>query len=250
MSIRALTVVMSSLSVLACGGPKSQAAADAAPDGAPDSLATDGPDPRCASHRIVHLDVHPVRAGAAIPDGRIVVTFFQFNDDIAPRPPRFVGYDRPFAGTSTGVDIAVDGVTLPPSIDDYQACARTCLDLANPACDCAAVEPKVALAEVVVARDVDGSGAIESGELIDANIFGVGYLILGASDRTYAAPNVLDFLLRDGIQDCLAPYSILPPPPDSSFDDLGIPAQTATFTLDVCVPGDASCDDLRRPNLS
>ena len=48
----------------------------------------------------------------------------------------------------------------------------------------------------------------------------------------------------DGMQ-----YSILPPANDSIFDRLGI-ATSTTFSLDVCVPGSASCDMLRVPNLN
>lgn len=251
MSPRVLVLASSFVLVVACGGSASNAPADAARDGSPlDATPVDAPGARCATHRIVHFDVHPVVAGAAVPDGRLTVWFYQFDDSLTPRPPRFVAYDRPFAGTSTGVDIALDDITLPPQIEDYKLCSRTCTDLSDPACGCQAAGPKLALAFVGAYVDRDGSGAIESSEIDFNNEIGVGYMQLGAADRAYAPPTVLDFVVPEGIVDCLAPYSILPVPPSEGFNDLGIPSQTATFPLDVCVPGDASCAHLRRPNLS
>ena len=97
--------------------------------------------------------------------------------------------------------------------------------------------------------DRDGSGAIESSEVVDDNEYGVGYIQLGAADRAYAPPTVFDFLAPQGLVDCLAPYSILPPPANESFNDLGIPAADTRFPLDICVPGSASCSQVRRPNL-
>jgi len=250
MSLRVLVLASSFVLVVACGGSASNAPADAARDGSPpDVTPVDAAGARCATHRIIHFDVHPVVAGAAIPDGRLTVWFYQFNDDLMPRPQPFVAYDRPFAGTSTGVDIALDDITLPPRIEDYQLCPRTCKDLSDPACGCQG-GPKLALAFVAAYVDRDGSGAIESSEIDLNNEIGEGYVQLGAADRAYAPPTVLDFVVPKGIVDCLAPYSILPPPPGESFNDLGIPDQTATFPLDVCVPGDASCDQVRRPNLT
>ena len=69
---------------------------------------------------------------------------------------------------------------------------------------------------------------------------------LADSDAAYPPPTFLDPLAPEGIQGCLAPYSLLPPMNGSFFDRLGIPTST-TFPLDVCVPGSASCDMLRVP---
>lgn len=249
MVLRLLALASSFVLVVACGGSSSRAPADTAPaDAAPDA-APDAAGDHCATHRVVHFDVHPVEAGATIPNGRITAWFYQLNDDLKPRPPRRVTYDRPFTGTSTTVDIALDDVMLPQPLGDYQACERSCDDLANPACGCTAAGPRFALASVAVYVDRDGSGAIESAEVIDDNEYGVGYIQLGAADKAYAPPNLFDFIAPQGLVDCLAPYSILPPPTGESFNDLGIPAADARFPLDVCVPGAASCSQVRRPNL-
>ena len=97
--------------------------------------------------------------------------------------------------------------------------------------------------------DADHSGAIEPAELSRDNRYGIGVMALGDSDAAYPPPTFLDPLAPEGIQGCLAPYSILPPASNSIFDRLGVPTST-TFSLDVCVPGSASCDMLRVPNLN
>jgi hypothetical protein len=237
-------------SLAACGESRSTAqrpdASDTPLDAAPDANRP----ANCAAGRVIHLDVHPVVPGAAIPNGHLVVVFYQFNDDIQPPPPNVIGYDRPFLGTSTGYDLPLEEIVMPAPLDDYQLCSRTCKDLADAACDCPVTEAKLALANVFVVRDEDGSGAIERSEITNENIFGIGYLQLGAADRAYPPPSTLDFLVPSGVQACLAPYSILPPPGGSGFNDLGTPAATATFSLDVCVPSDPSCRLLHRANLS
>jgi hypothetical protein len=245
MVLRLLVVASSFVVMVSCGGGSgSRVAVDAAPA---DTTAVDAPGERCATHRVVHFDVHPVVAGATIPDGRITAWFYQLNDDLKPRPPRLVTYDRPFTGTSTTVDISLDDVMLPQPLENYQLCERACDAL--PACGCTSAGPRLALAAVAVYVDRDGSGAIESSEVVDDNEYGVGYVQLGAADRAYAPPTVFDSLAPQGLVDCLAPYSILPPPANESFNDLGIPAEDARFPLDICVPGDASCSQVRRPNL-
>jgi hypothetical protein len=246
-SIRGPLLAIASVMVTACGGGSEAAMPPDAP--APDAGSMDAPAARCPN-RVIHFAVHPVVAGAAIPNGRVLVDFAQFNDDLMLRPPRFIGYDRPFAGTATTLDIATDDIALPQKLGDYQLCERACKDLTDPTCGCKAGGPKIALALVGVYIDPDGSGAIEPGERAFANQIGAGYTILGAADTAYAAGTVLDELLPQGIVDCIAPYEILPPPANSSFNDLGIRASDAPFPLDVCAPPDASCDDVRFPNVS
>ena len=213
------------------------ASADASPDAAPFSCATD---------TVIHFDVHPVAAGT-IPDGRLIVDLYQLQDNL--NVPEQVIYDVPFTGASTSVDLTLADLALPANLDSYKLCPRTCYDLSNPACTCTAGQPNVALAAVLVMVDADHSGAIEPAELTRDNRYGIGVMSLGDSDAAYPPPTFLDPLAPEGIQGCLAPYSILPPMNGSIFDRLGIPTST-TFPLDVCVPGSASCDMLRVPNLN
>jgi hypothetical protein len=210
------------------------------------SAADAPPQASCAAGKLC-LRVNPVAAGATIPDGRLVVVFYQMIEHVMPPVPELVGLDRPFTAATPTIEIPLADIVLPAPIDDYRLCPRTCLALDNPACDCPAAHPKIALAFVFVMRDLDASGAIEPAELVDENLYGVGVLQLGAADRAYAAPNALDPLLPDGILDGLAPYRIIP---TTDFDDLGIAAPGTVFDLDVCVPGDASCDMIRFPNLT
>lgn len=214
-------------------------------DGAADA-APDAPPFTCAAGAVVHLDVHPV-GGGTIPNGRLIVAFYQLIDNL--HVPEFIGYDVAFSGTATTLDLPLADIQLPPVIDDYRYCPRSCLDLANPSCDCPVNQAKLGLAFVFVMRDADGSGKIDPAELTAANLYGVGVLQLGESDHAYGLPNALDGFALDGIQGCLAPYSILPPAPNSSFDRLGIPS-VGPLPLDVCVPESAACDQMRFPNLT
>lgn len=240
------------LAVLAACSDPPHAAGDAAvapgmdsDPGSPDAT-PDGPPLTCTPDTTIHFDVHPVGTGT-IPDGRLIVDMYQISDNLG--VPEHVIYDAPFTGTSTSVDLALSDIELPPNLDIYKACPRSCYDLTNPACTCTAGQPNIALAMVFVILDADHSGAIEPAELTEENLYGVGVMQLGDSDAAYPPPTFLDPLAPDGVLGCLAPYAILPPLPDSIFDRLGIPTST-TFPLDVCVPGSASCDMLRVPNLN
>jgi hypothetical protein len=201
----------------------------------------DGPD------TLVHLRADPVVPGAAIPDGRLVVIFYQLIDDYRPAPPLHIAGDVPLSGTATSIELSLSELALPTSIDDYRLCIRTCRDLSDAACDCPAGQPAVALAAVLAVRDVDGSGAIEPGELVPANFYGEGYLELGAAARGFPAPNPLDIIFPEGIDEGLTPYRIIR---GSPFDKLGLPPEDRVFDLRLCVPGDASCAMLQTPNLS
>jgi hypothetical protein len=226
-------------------GPDGDAAIEASADASADA-STDAAPFSCATDTVIHFDVHPVAAGT-IPDGRLIVDLYQLQDNL--NVPEQVIYDVPFTGASTSVDLTLADLALPANLDRYKVCPRTCYDLSNPACTCTAGQPNVALAAVIVMVDADHSGAIEPAELTRDNRYGIGVMSLGDSDAAYPPPTFLDPLAPEGIQGCLAPYSILPPMNGSIFDRLGVPTST-TFPLDVCVPGSASCDMLRVPNLN
>jgi hypothetical protein len=195
------------------------------------------------------LHVNPVVPGATIPDGRLVVMFYQLFDLFQSPPPFHVALDIPFAGSSTRIDVDLASLVLPIPLDGYEVCTRGCLDLTNPACNCVSGQPRAAPAPVYVIRDADMSGAIELAELVEENVYGVGYVELGVSDASYPAPNVLDWLFTEGILPGILPYEIIDVQ-NEIHDVLGIPPAGTVFDLDVCVPQDASCDMMRIPNLT
>jgi len=239
---RLLCVSASFLLITGCGD-SIKVVPDASPaDASPPLDAPAGPR--------ISIRVRPVVAGAAIPDGRLVVAFYQQNDDLTVDPKFHVGYDVAFSGQSQMIEIPLGGVVLPGAIDDYRFCPRDCEDLSDPACDCRAAEAKVAMAYVFVLPDANGSGKIESAEVSLAGAYGIGQLFLGATDKAYPLPNTLDFMFIEGLVEGLAPYRLIPPAPQSSYERLGIPASGTVFELDVCSPGDGSCSMLRVPNIS
>jgi hypothetical protein len=204
----------------------------------------DAPPAPCPAGQLC-LRVNPV--APTIPDGRLIVVFYQLVDDWMPYPPFVLPVDIPFSGSATAIELPLASITLPSPIDDYYVCPRTCGDLSNPACDCPAAQAKIALAFVMVMVDANTSGAIEPAELVDANQYGVGWMQLGVSDAAYPVGHALDVLAPEGIQSGLAPYEIIDLSP---FDKLGIPPPGTTFDLDVCTPNTASCDLVRFPNLT
>lgn len=231
------------LSLIAgCSDPAPVADAPATADAAPDTAVD-----TCPAGQLC-FRVNKVVPGATIPDGRLVVVFRQFNDNITPQPIRQITLDRAFDGTATTIEFPLSDIGLPTPIDDYRLCSRTCSNISMPQCDCIAAEAKVALAVVLVIRDVDMSGTIEQAELdTSANRYGGGYMQIGAADQAYPNPQMLQHLFLEGIEDGLVPYRVIE---SGLIDDLGIAAPGMVFDLNVCVPGDASCDSARPPNLT
>lgn len=215
------------------------------PVDAPQPKPVDAPQPVGCPAGMLCLKANPVVPGAAIPDGRLVVVFYQFIDDI--ELPLQIKVDVPFSGSATEVQLALADIAPPAPIDDYRLCIRSCLDLSDPACDCPAAEAKATTAYIFVVSDLDSSGAIEPSEITESNFYGIGYTHLAGADAAYPTPNPLDIIFVEGITEGLAPYRIIQGDP---FDKLGIPAPGTVFELDLCVPGDASCSLVRFPNLT
>jgi hypothetical protein len=188
--------------------------------------------------------------GPQLPDGRLALVFVQLHDILTPSPPPFVGYDAPLPGTATEAQIPLASITLPAAIDDYRLCTRTCYELANPACDCVASDPKAAVAYIVAVADANGSGSADPVELSDYTYrIGAGYVVVAAADAAYTVPNPADALFTEGILDGIAPYRIIDPP-TSDLDVLGVAPAGTVFDLEVCYPGNrADCDDARFPTL-
>lgn len=236
----------------ACSDPGSQTidapigSTDASIDAPAIDAAIDAPIGNCPAGQLC-LRINPVVAGATIPSGRLVVVFYQLVDNVTPYPPLLVSYDVPFDGTATAIQFPLASITAPAPLDDYRLCPRTCFALSNPACDCPAASAKITTAFVFVVGDTNSSGSIEPAELVDANMYGVGYMQLGGADMAYPVPHALQNLLPEGIQNGLAPYRIID---GSPFDKMGLPAPGMVFDLDICVPNSASCQMIRFPNLT
>jgi hypothetical protein len=70
---------------------------------------------------------------------------------------------------------------------------------------------------------------------------------VGVAPMAYPNPQMLQFLFPEGIVTGTASYEIIEA---GTFDDLGVPPPGQVYFIDVCVPGDASCDQMRFPNLT
>jgi hypothetical protein len=216
------------------------------PSGAATDAAIDALPQNCPTGQLCFY-INKVVPTATIPNGRIVVMFYQFNDDVDPYPTLVSTLDKPFVGASTMVQVPLGDIGKPTPLDDYELCPRTCLDLNNPACDCPANQPRVALAFVLAMVDPNMSGMIEPAELDEDNMYGVGYMSIGTAPMAYPNAAPLQSLFPNGIVSGVAPYEIIEA---GTFDKLGVPPPGAVFLMDVCVPGDASCNQMRFPNLT
>ena len=98
----------------------------------PDASAADAlPEIDAPPGKRISIEVKPVMGGATIPGGRLVVAFYQQNDDLTVDPEFVVGYDVAFGGQTQTLEIPLDKILLPAAIDDYRFCPRSCEDLAD-----------------------------------------------------------------------------------------------------------------------
>lgn len=242
-----LTIV-TIVDITGCGDPAAKPDASSPVDGTTDTAAADDAPPASCPAGKLCFQVNKLVPTAAIPNGHLIVAFYQINDDLTPYPPVLPTLDVPFDGGAARIELTLADIELPTAIDDYRICTRTCTDLDDPACDCSAPGAKVALAFVLAVVDADMSGAIEPAELTSGeNIYGIGYMQIGAADMAYPNPQALMSLFPEGIENGIEAYRIIE---SGTFDKLGIAMPGVVFGFDVCVPGDASCGDLRAPNLT
>lgn len=99
---------------------------------------------------------------------------------------------------------------------------------------------------MLVIVDADQSGAIEPGELVDGNGVGVGFLGVVGSDAAAAPGTWLDPLFPEGLGAGVRPYRVID---TDSFDQLGLHQDGTVYELNLCPPGDATCE-LPAPNLT
>jgi len=217
----------------------SDAGEDAGP--APDAGPLPDPTPTCPGDAL-QLDVQ-LMGGTTAPSSRLVVMWFQLDDDA--RPPPVIAYDRAFDGTETTIDIPLADIG-PPSHETF-LCDRDCSDPI--ACPCLG-DPRVAIAYVFVVTDPDGSGAIELADLADAETLGLAWGLLGFGSMRYvtppASPTWLGSIFPEGVEAGRCPYRIIE---GTGFDKLGRTGATDRLDLNVCA-ADATACDLPTPNLT
>ncbi len=169
--------------------------------------------------------------GVSAASGRLVVFWFQLNDD-GPDPEPFIGYNAPFDGSQPMAEIVLDDVAFPP--DELLLCERAC----DEETDCPCADPEVAggIGLVLVVSD-----AFAADPTLDffGNVFGVGPDVAAGYGPTEQVPPHPDLVGKfpDGIHEGVWPYELVP---DGSFVDMGFTDGTEGFELHVC-PTETSC---------
>ncbi|QDG51579.1 hypothetical protein FIV42_12730 [Persicimonas caeni] len=206
-----------------------------------DANNTDGGD---TAEETLSLEVNQLEDGSVPDDARLVLAWVQLDDD-GPDPEPQVVYDEAFDASATTLEISTDEITDPE--EAQLLCTRACDDEAQ--CGCEPDSPiRAGLGYVVIARDLDESGSIETSELFDdANIVGVGdVIVVWSADSVADADNTEVF--QSDISQGLRPHDVVEDP-DSPFDRLMEADFDTTFELAVC-PSDSDTCELPFPNLT
>ncbi len=191
------------------------------------------------------FDVSPVTGGATPLAGRVVVLWYQLNDD-GPDPVPEKGFEAPFAGTETTFGIPLAQIT--PPTEPNLLCARDCDDEAVCACKS---EPKVGTGLVVVMLDQNQNGTIDIDSTAKTEpIIGVARMMVAYSDKAFSspAPFPYDRIFPDGIEKGVRPYDLVRPEA-GSFDRFG-KATGNVWPLKVCDTLDAATCNLPFPNAT
>lgn len=220
-----------------------------APVGGIDASVTDAP----PSAITINLRAVPSLPGIPMGSGRLVVMWFQLNDD-GPDPELEKAYDVPFDPSVTSYQLPMSAIT-PPS-DRNLLCPRSCTD--ESMCPCAG-QPQVGTAYVILLTDPNGDGVISVPEEFGYNgatgpnpsvLFGVTRIVIGYGIMEYPNAVPYDNLFPEGISDGIAPY-LATPPAAGGFDQLYEADPTETYDLVACDPeGATTCDNLPFPNLT
>lgn len=177
--------------------------------------------------------------GVSAASGRLVVLWFQLNDD-GPDPDPFIGYDAPFDGTLPTAEILLADIAAPP--DELLLCERACDEETE--CPCADPEQAGGIGLVLVVSD---AFAADPTLPFSGNVFGVAPDMAAGYGPTEQVPPHPDLVGKfpDGIHEGVWPYALVP---DGVFVDMGFTDGTVGFELVVC-PTSASCG-LQFPNLT
>lgn len=214
-----------------------------APLGGPDASPADA-----GSETMVTLEASPTLPGIAMGTGRMVVMWFQLNDD-GPDPEIEVGYDVAFDPSVTTYNVPMSAIT-PPG-EQNLLCPRSCTDEAT--CPCAGV-PQVGIGLILLLTDPNGNGKIDvptewgwNGGT--ATVFGVTKIVIGYGPDAYVPATPYDNIFPQGILEGMIPYEAVSGA--GTFDQL-VPANTTTrYDLKACDPNMATtCDSLPWPNLT
>jgi len=127
------------------------------------------------------LDVTPIKAGTNPIPGRLMILWKQLNEGGADPMPE-VGFEMPFLGTETRIEIPLAQVKAPSEAN--RLCVRTCGDEAT--CPCTS-EAKVATGFVFVYEDENQDGQITLHYRADLaeRVVGVGQVLVAASDKEF-----------------------------------------------------------------
>jgi hypothetical protein len=170
--------------------------------------------------------------GGPVEAGRVVVVWYQFNDD-GPDPLPLIAYDEAFDPKTGEIQIPIAGIAQPNP--ENMLCERSCDDEAM--CPCLN-ELQVGVGFVFAVRDTDMSGSINFDE-IGMDMYGIGYMGVGYSEQErIPAPAPLNSLFSEGIDKGIRPYRIIE---GGTFDDLGRTKPGDVLNMNICNAPSATC---------
>lgn len=190
----------------------------------------------CAANTIC-LDVTSVRPNGKPLPGRLVLLWAQLNRE-GLDPVAEAGYDVPFLGTETKVDIPI--AQIAPPLDANLLCERACDDEYSCACQGAT---RVGVGYVVVLVDENqngkadlGSTNIDSEQFVGVAAVGIGYSAVALKPTPqleYKPGAFLPSLFTQGVELGVSVHPLVPSPA-GPFDAMGAVAANTRFKLAVC----------------
>ncbi len=232
---------------LTCLAPGCLAYSSVAPDGGSgpeDPPGDDGGagDGGASNANVLHLTAM-LADGAAIPDGRLGVIWYQFDDDYAVEPQ--IAHDSPFDGAAAATDLPLGDVGVPRDDLLYDYARATWPDDET---------PRVGVGIVFVAGDPDGNGRIDVAEFdlfetwwTGGNVYGFASVSLGwCAQEHVPSPDLVRWLWLDGIRSGTWPYRIVPRPGEEKYmDSMEMGTIEESYDLHLVTPGEALAPHIR-----